>query len=120
MGRVWADPDQVSRFAAPEGLWAGQECPSREGPRVRSRSTPCAAMAIREPFAIAAAHPAVAYRAFDLGEAGLDHIQQMLVEKGEVGALFERGVLRPLPSQSYCRTYDERRSPFGLGAATIP
>ena len=37
---------------------------------------------IREPAAIAAAHPAVAYRAFDLGEAGLDRIQQMLVAGG--------------------------------------
>ena len=59
---------------------------------------------IREPAAIAAAHPAVAYRAFDVGEAGLDRIQQMLVE---VGALFERGVLRPLPS----RSWDVRRAP---------
>jgi NADPH:quinone reductase-like Zn-dependent oxidoreductase len=59
---------------------------------------------IREPSAIAAAHPAVAYRAFDLGEAGLDRIQQTLVE---VGALFERGVLRPLPSKSW----DVRRAP---------
>src|SRR5262249_9562999 len=59
---------------------------------------------IREPSAIAAAHPAVAYRAFDLGEAGLARIQQMLVE---MTALFERGVLRPLPGQSW----DVRRAP---------
>ena len=59
---------------------------------------------IREPSAVAAAHPGVAYRAFDLGEAGLERIQQMLVE---LGALFERGVLRPLP----IRSWDVRRAP---------
>src|SRR5262249_41260288 len=49
---------------------------------------------IRDPQRVAADHPGVAYRAFDLAEAGSDRIQQMLAE---LIALFERGVLRPLP-----------------------
>ena len=59
---------------------------------------------IRETAAVSVAHRGVVYRAFDLPEAGLDRIQQMLVE---LGALFGRGVLRPLPT----RSWDVRRAP---------
>jgi acyl transferase domain-containing protein/NADPH:quinone reductase-like Zn-dependent oxidoreductase/acyl carrier protein len=59
---------------------------------------------VREPRAVAAEHPGVDYRAFDLIEAGPERIQAML---GELLALFERGVLEPLPR----RTWDMRRAP---------
>src|SRR5262249_7024089 len=49
---------------------------------------------VRDPLQVAADHPGVAYRAFDLAEASPDRIQQMLAQ---LVALFERGVLRPLP-----------------------
>jgi NADPH:quinone reductase-like Zn-dependent oxidoreductase len=59
---------------------------------------------LRQADAIAAAHPGVTYRAFDLVEAGNDRIQEMLVE---LAGLFERGILRPLPT----RVWDVRRAP---------
>ena len=59
---------------------------------------------IRDAATIAGAHRGVVYRAFDLSEAGLDRLQEMLVE---VGSLFERGVLKPLPT----RSWDVRRAP---------
>ncbi|MDX3580158.1 SDR family NAD(P)-dependent oxidoreductase, partial [Streptomyces sp. FL07-04A] len=49
---------------------------------------------VRDPEHVAAAHPGVAYRAFDLMEAGADRIQAMLAE---LLALFETGALAPLP-----------------------
>jgi NADPH:quinone reductase-like Zn-dependent oxidoreductase/acyl carrier protein len=49
---------------------------------------------LRDPQAIAAQHPGVKYRAFDLMEAGPQHIQEMLVE---LVGLFEAGALRRLP-----------------------
>ncbi|ONI83216.1 hypothetical protein ALI144C_17235 [Actinosynnema sp. ALI-1.44] len=49
---------------------------------------------IREPGQVAAAHPGVRYRSFDLIEAGPDRIQEML---GALRDLFESGALRPLP-----------------------
>jgi acyl transferase domain-containing protein/NADPH:quinone reductase-like Zn-dependent oxidoreductase/acyl carrier protein len=49
---------------------------------------------IRDPERVAQDHPGVAYRAFDLMEAGPERIGQML---GELMALFDRGALRPLP-----------------------
>ncbi|MFI2646038.1 SDR family NAD(P)-dependent oxidoreductase, partial [Streptomyces sp. NPDC018610] len=58
----------------------------------------------RDPAEVAAAHPGVAYQAFDLGEAGLDRTQEMLTELLE---LFEQGVLTPLPVASW----DIRRAP---------
>ncbi|MEU6777529.1 SDR family NAD(P)-dependent oxidoreductase, partial [Streptomyces sp. NPDC046759] len=58
----------------------------------------------RDPAEVAAAHPGVTYRAFDLGEAGLDRTQEMLTELLE---LFEQGVLTPLPVASW----DVRRAP---------
>ena len=59
---------------------------------------------IREADEVARRHPDVAYRAFDLQDAGPDRIQEML---GELVALFEQGVLRPLP----ITTWDVRRAP---------
>ena len=49
---------------------------------------------IRDAQQVAADHPGVVYRAFDLLEAGLDRIQQILAE---LVGLFGRGVLTPLP-----------------------
>ncbi|MEV6233462.1 type I polyketide synthase [Saccharopolyspora shandongensis] len=59
---------------------------------------------IRMPADVATAHPGVAYRAFDLLEAGPDRIGQML---GEIVDLFGKGVLRHLP----VTTWDVRRAP---------
>ncbi|HEY8981872.1 MAG TPA: SDR family NAD(P)-dependent oxidoreductase, partial [Streptomyces sp.] len=58
----------------------------------------------RDPDEVARAHPGVAYQAFDLGEAGPDRTQEILVELLE---LFEAGVLSPLPVTSW----DVRRAP---------
>ncbi|WP_189788643.1 SDR family NAD(P)-dependent oxidoreductase, partial [Streptomyces capitiformicae] len=49
---------------------------------------------VREADTVAAAHPGVTYRAFDLWEAGPERIGAMLAE---LVALFEAGVLEPLP-----------------------
>ncbi|MFD7631693.1 SDR family NAD(P)-dependent oxidoreductase, partial [Streptomyces sp. NPDC059851] len=49
---------------------------------------------VRDPQDVAAAHPGVTYRAFDLTEAGLDRIQEMLTA---LLGLFESGALRPIP-----------------------
>ena len=59
---------------------------------------------VRDAERVAADHPGVAYRAFDLVEAGPERIQEML---GELLELFERGVLAPLP----VRAWDVRRAP---------
>ncbi|WP_189939301.1 SDR family NAD(P)-dependent oxidoreductase, partial [Streptomyces sulfonofaciens] len=59
---------------------------------------------VRDAGEVAARHPGVAYRAFDLQDAGPDRIQEMLAE---LVGLFERGVLRPLPFT----TWDVRRAP---------
>ncbi|MGA6155252.1 SDR family NAD(P)-dependent oxidoreductase [Stenotrophomonas sp. NPDC087984] len=59
---------------------------------------------VRSADEVAAAHPGVMYRAFDLAEAGPERIGEMLAE---IVALFERGELRPLPT----RVWDVRRSP---------
>ncbi|MFE7565103.1 SDR family NAD(P)-dependent oxidoreductase, partial [Kitasatospora sp. NPDC057500] len=56
----------------------------------------------RDPAAVAAAHPGVAYQVYDVLEAGLDRIQEMLVE---LRLLMERRVIRPLPTT----TWDVRR-----------
>ncbi len=58
---------------------------------------------IRDPGQVAAEHPGVTYRAFDLGEAGPDRIAEMLAE---ILGLFARGVLEPLPVS----TWDVRRA----------
>ncbi|MEU5100640.1 polyketide synthase dehydratase domain-containing protein, partial [Streptomyces sp. NPDC020996] len=57
---------------------------------------------IRDPEQVARDHPGVAYRAFDLMEAGPERIGEML---RELVGLFEAGVLRPLP----VRAWDVRR-----------
>ncbi|MFH8371866.1 beta-ketoacyl synthase N-terminal-like domain-containing protein, partial [Streptomyces sp. NPDC018031] len=49
---------------------------------------------IRSAEQVAADYPGVAYRAFDLAEAGPERIGEMLAE---IVDLFERGVLHPLP-----------------------
>ncbi|MGW1819872.1 SDR family NAD(P)-dependent oxidoreductase, partial [Streptomyces sp. NPDC002125] len=58
----------------------------------------------RDPAVVSAAHPGVTYQAFDLGEAGPDRTQEMLLELLD---LFEQGALTPLP----VATWDIRRAP---------
>nr|WLE93514.1 PKS T1(KS-AT-KR-KS-AT-DH-ER-KR-KS-AT-DH-KR) [Streptomyces sp.] len=58
---------------------------------------------VREPGQVADQYPGVAYRAFDLVEAGPERIQQMLAE---LVGLFESGAVRPLP----VTTWDVRRA----------
>jgi mycoketide-CoA synthase len=58
---------------------------------------------VRDPDEVAEAHPGVRYRAFDLLEAGPERIGEML---GELLALFNRDVLRPLP----LTTWDMRQA----------
>ncbi|MEV4096141.1 SDR family NAD(P)-dependent oxidoreductase [Streptosporangium saharense] len=58
---------------------------------------------IRDAQEVAARHPGVAYRAFELFEAGPERIGEMLTE---LVALFEAGALRPLPTT----TWDVRRA----------
>ncbi|MGK5674962.1 type I polyketide synthase [Micromonospora sp. URMC 106] len=53
---------------------------------------------LRDPDVVAARHPGVTYRAFDLNEAGHRRIGEMLTE---VLALFEQGALRPLPVRAW-------------------
>ncbi len=62
---------------------------------------------IRDADAVAAAHPGVRYRAFDLFEAGPDGVGKILA--GLV-ALSDTGALRPLP----VTTWDVRRAPAAL------
>ena len=58
---------------------------------------------LRDPDAIVAEHAGVRYRAFDLMEAGSQHIQEMLAE---LVGLFEAEVLHPLP----LKTWDVRHA----------
>jgi NADPH:quinone reductase-like Zn-dependent oxidoreductase/NAD(P)-dependent dehydrogenase (short-subunit alcohol dehydrogenase family)/acyl carrier protein len=58
----------------------------------------------RDPDAVVAAHPGVAYRAYDVRDPGPERIRQMLAALLD---LFERGVLRPPPVS----TWDLRRAP---------
>jgi polyketide synthase 12 len=53
---------------------------------------------VRDPRAVAEAHPGVRYRAFDLFEAGADRIREML---GEVVDLFGQGVLEHAPARAW-------------------
>ncbi|WP_437308061.1 SDR family NAD(P)-dependent oxidoreductase [Sorangium sp. So ce388] len=64
---------------------------------------------LRDPGTIAADHPGVTYQAFDLIQAGPDRLEQMLAE---LAALFQRGVLRPLP----ITPYDIRLAPHAFRA----
>ncbi|WP_461025359.1 SDR family NAD(P)-dependent oxidoreductase, partial [Streptomyces heilongjiangensis] len=59
---------------------------------------------VRDPEAVAAEHEGVVYRAFDLWDAGPDRIGEML---SDLVALFESGVLTPLP----VTCWDVRRAP---------
>ena len=59
---------------------------------------------IRDPQQVARDHPGTAYRAFDLAEAGIERIGEML---GELMALFAAGALRLLPVTAW----DIRRAP---------
>ncbi|MFB7335731.1 SDR family NAD(P)-dependent oxidoreductase [Streptomyces adustus] len=59
---------------------------------------------IRDADEVAAAHPGVAYQAFDLVEAGPDRVQEILTE---LLTLFERGELTPLP----VKAWDVRKAP---------
>ena len=62
---------------------------------------------IRDADTVAAAHPGVRYRAFDLFEPGRPRMHDYIVELSE---LFEAGTLRPLP----VTTWDIRRGPAAL------
>nr|APD71823.1 type I polyketide synthase 10 [Streptomyces sp.] len=59
---------------------------------------------VRDPRDVASAHPGVGYQAFDLTEAGLDRIQEMLTE---LLGLFRAGALRPVPVSAW----DLRQAP---------
>ncbi|WP_181029824.1 SDR family NAD(P)-dependent oxidoreductase, partial [Mycobacterium kansasii] len=62
---------------------------------------------IRDPGVIAQEYPGVRYRAFDLFEPGRPRMHQYMLE---LAALFDAGVLRPLP----VTTFDIRRAPAAL------
>ncbi|HXO82732.1 MAG TPA: type I polyketide synthase, partial [Mycobacterium sp.] len=62
---------------------------------------------IRDPGEIAARYSGVRYRAFDLFEAGPEHIERMLTE---LCAMFDDTTLRPLPVTAF----DVRRAPAAL------
>ncbi|WP_327682152.1 type I polyketide synthase [Kitasatospora sp. NBC_00458] len=64
---------------------------------------------LREPDGVAADHPGVRYRAFDLADPGPERLGEIL---GELSALFERGVLAPVPVTSW----DIRRAPAAFRA----
>ncbi|MEV2250879.1 SDR family NAD(P)-dependent oxidoreductase [Streptomyces sp. NPDC050147] len=49
---------------------------------------------VREAGKVADAHPGVTYRAFDVGEAGADRVEEVFTE---LMGLFDEGRLRPLP-----------------------
>ncbi|MET8631060.1 SDR family NAD(P)-dependent oxidoreductase, partial [Kitasatospora sp. NPDC004669] len=59
---------------------------------------------IRDAAEVAAAHPGIVYRPFDLTEADPDHVQRMLLALVD---LFDAGVLHPLP----LRALDVRHAP---------
>ncbi|ORB82751.1 polyketide synthase [Mycobacterium kansasii] len=62
---------------------------------------------IRDPGVIAQEYPGVRYRAFDLFEPGRPRMHQYMLD---LAALFDTGVLRPLP----VTTFDIRRAPAAL------
>ena len=100
----------------PEWTWCWTRCPVISSTR-RCDWSPRAGCSWRwarptsaMPVTVAAAIPGVRYRAFDLFEAGADHIQRMLADLTE---LFDAEVLRPLP----VTTLDVRRA---AGGAAVP
>ncbi len=62
---------------------------------------------IRDPDVVAEEHSGVRYRAFDLFEAGPDHIERMLTD---LSAMFDDATLRPLPLTAF----DVRRAGAAL------
>ncbi|MET0474457.1 MAG: type I polyketide synthase [Mycobacterium sp.] len=62
---------------------------------------------IRDADTVAAAHPGVHYRAFDLFEPGRPRMAEYIVE---LSGMFDAGILRPLP----VTTFDVRRAPAAL------
>ena len=62
---------------------------------------------IRDADTVAAAHPGVRYRAFDLFEPGRPRMHEYIVE---LSGMFEEGILTPLP----VTTWDIRRAPAAL------
>ena len=57
---------------------------------------------VRDPEAVARAHPGVRYRAYDMFDAtGIERLAEML---REITALFEQGVLAPAPIRTWCRS----------------
>ena len=70
---------------------------------------------LRDPELVAARHPGVRYRAFDLFEAGPDRIATML---SELMALFAGGVLAPLPVKTFDVRSGSRRR-IGLSARPV-
>ncbi|WP_156658093.1 SDR family NAD(P)-dependent oxidoreductase, partial [Mycobacterium kyorinense] len=62
---------------------------------------------IRDPGVVAANHPGVRYRAFDLFEPGRVRMHEYMLE---LAKLFDAGVLNPLP----VTTFDIRRAPAAL------
>ncbi len=62
---------------------------------------------IRDADTVAAAHPGVRYRAFDLFEPGRPRMHEYIVE---LSGMFDAGVLAPLP----VTTWDMRRAPAAL------
>ena len=62
---------------------------------------------IRDPGVVAQEYSGVRYRAFDLFEAGADHIERMLTD---LATLFDDAALRPLP----VTPFDVRRAPAAL------
>jgi hypothetical protein len=63
---------------------------------------------IREAAEIAAVHPGVAYRAYDLPEAGPERMGEMLAE---TLALLEAGELRHSPVASWCSASPAQSTP---------
>jgi NADPH:quinone reductase-like Zn-dependent oxidoreductase/acyl carrier protein len=59
---------------------------------------------IRDPKVVAESHPGIRYRAFDLSEAGLDRIAQML---DVIAEALRTGALRPLPLTRFAVTEAE-------------
>ncbi|AOS64002.1 type I polyketide synthase [Actinoalloteichus hymeniacidonis] len=62
---------------------------------------------IRDPDIIATDHPGIAYRAYDLAEAGTPRLQEILAD---IVDLFARGILQPIPVSSF----DIRRAPEAM------
>ncbi|SEP53570.1 type I polyketide synthase [Amycolatopsis saalfeldensis] len=100
--RVCGDVDVVLNSLAGEFVDASLRLLGEGGRFVEMGKTD-----IRGPEEVVAAHPRVAYRAFDLMDAGTDELARML---SELAGLFERGALRPLTVTAF----DIRNAPDAL------